>query len=555
MPGRQTDSEASFWQKIFPAKTQPNPKAKHAGKKIGCQNAQPQAESNLLDYKLSKSISLHLSCPACSTFMLHPVSLPCGHFLCLPCLESLREKASSADASDIQQPSSHCPRCEAPFPIHPGGTWPFTVNILLANVAEHILHNLEPPKTTLDTDTCLCFMPCSFCHKQREVLCHCITCNMNHCTNCLKKLRGKPEFQAHKLSESVLTRRMMCPIHHKEYMFQKLDVPTMSSIQEDRNKSEVEIRNVLQEARKMKAKCEADRASIKELIAQTVSEDHELRRLVHEGFLSLHNVLLDQEVAVLSYQESLTNSFLSGVRDFLQKSTPLLDSFTGLEWITEQALVEPDALTFLTGAGALNEWLLKAKIDFCHHVLPLQEGESFKVVKVDFNSLLRDLQYLLDIHLRLMRTELAAGVTELTGETAGISEACFKVVQVFKCPESPDKEFRWQMPWPPAIKQHVVRGTVVEISCTLPVGDEVDTFDVHFQNAETTGMTMAEGKGVLLAGLKAGNMQSTRIWLDTRYIFRVRSVNSHGSGKWSSTYRVNTKHLGDTAKLCTTQEI
>jgi hypothetical protein len=73
----------------------------------------------------------------------------------------------------------------------------------------------------------------------------------------------------------------------------------------------------------------------------------------------------------------------------------------------------------------------------------------------------------------------------------------------------------------------------------LPMGEEVETFDIHFQDAVTVGMAMEEGKGVVLVGLKTCNLQTAGLHLDTHYLFRARSVNSHGAGEWSSSYRVS----------------
>ncbi|CAB1349187.1 unnamed protein product [Coregonus sp. 'balchen'] len=564
---------------------------------------------------VTRSLALHLCCPACDTLLLQPVSLPCGHCLCQPCLEGVHKKHSSTKASDAQQPQpcSLCPRCLVHYSLQPGGAWTFPENLLLANVSEQLLERLEglrrvkQPKNTRAKETGLRVTACKICSKQREAQRYCRTCGLNYCAKCLRKLHGNRAFQAHVLTEPVEGGcRDPCPTHHERSlshcclddgalgcqgcMEQGHRGHDVSPIHEARARREVGIRNSLEQAGKVKSQCEADMVSMDQLRARTGSDGAELRRRVREGFLSLRNVLLDQEAALLSHLDNLTSSTRSRARDFLQTSAPLLGSLTGLEVISEQALLEPDTVAFLTGAVALTQWLQRVNRDIHRPALTLQEGEPFKGVKMDFDALLRDLQGLLGTHLHWKSPEVAAVVSVVNGVEAAVLEGCCEVVPVPSCPGTPhrtraladsprsprtprsprklvmeeqlcllagdcsDKE-RHLLPRPPIIYQHIVSGATVEIFWMLPMGEEVETFDVHFQDALIVGMAMEEGKGVVLVGLKTCNLQTAGLRLDTHYLFRARSVNSHGAGDWSSSYRVNTERQGDEAKAAVTQEI
>ncbi|XP_014070567.2 tripartite motif-containing protein 42 [Salmo salar] len=609
MPG--TDSESGCWPRLRSSKKRSNPNAKHTGKEIGAQDAQTKAE---LD-PMTCSLALHLCCPACDTLLLQPVSLPCGHCLCQPCLEGIRKKPSSTKASDAQQaqPYSQCPRCLVHYSLQPGGAWPFPENLLLANVSEQLLERLEglrqvkQPKNTRAKDTSLRVTACEICSKQREAQHYCRTCGLNYCAKCLRKLHGNRAFQAHVLTEPVEGGcRDPCPTHHDRSlshcclddgalgcqgcMEQGHQGHDVSPVHEARARREVGIRNWLEQAEKVKSQCEADMVSMDQLRARTGSDGAELRRRVREGFLSLRNVLLDQEAALLSHLDNLTSSTRSGARDFLQTSAPLLGSLTGLEVISEQALLEPDTVAFLTGAVALTQWLQRVNGDIHRPALTLQEGEPFKGVKMDFDALFRDLQGLLGTHLHWKSPEVDAVVSAATSVESDVLGGCCEVLQVPSCPGTPHRTLaladpplsplnpksprklvmeeqlglsagdcsdkkRHLLPRPPIIYQHIVSGDTVEIFWMLPMGEEVETFDVHFQDAVIVGMTMEERKGVVLEGLKTCNLQTAGLRLDTHYLFRARSVNSHGAGEWSSSYRVNTERQGDEAKAAVTQEI
>ncbi|XP_014018742.1 uncharacterized protein [Salmo salar] len=219
----------------------------------------------------------------------------------------------------------------------------------------------------------------------------------------------------------------------------------VSPVHEARFHREVGIRNSLEQAGKVKSQCEADMVSMDQLRARTGSDGTELRRRVRGGFLSLRNVLLDQKALLLSHLDNLTSSTCSGAIDFLQTSAPLLGSLTGLETISEQALLEPNTVAFLTGAMALTQWLQRVNGDIHRPALTLQEGEPFKGVKMDFDALFRDLQ---GTHLHWKSPKVAAVVAMATGMEAAVLEGCCEVLQLPSWPGTPTTPW-WTHPEAP----------------------------------------------------------------------------------------------------------
>ncbi|XP_063060379.1 tripartite motif-containing protein 67-like [Engraulis encrasicolus] len=93
------------------------------------------------------------------------------------------------------------------------------------------------------------------------------------------------------------------------------------------------------------------------------------------------------------------------------------------------------------------------------------------------------------------------------------------------------------LPRPPIIYQHKAYPNTVEVFWMVPMGDKVQYFDVHFQDANGGGVN---GGGVVMGGLKGSSMCASGLRRDAEYIFRARSVNSDGHGAWGPAYRVST---------------
>ena len=70
----------------------------------------------------------------------------------------------------------------------------------------------------------------------------------------------------------------------------------------------------------------------------------------------------------------------------------------------------------------------------------------------------------------------------------------------------------------------------------VPLGEEVHSFDLHFQDAS---VGVASGRGVVMGGVKGCSLQTSGLRHDTQYLFRARSVNALGHGAWSTAYRVS----------------
>ncbi|KAM6970667.1 tripartite motif-containing protein 42-like [Aplochiton taeniatus] len=580
---------------------------------------------------LIRSLAPHLCCPACDTLLLQPVSLPCGHCLCQPCLTALRKKLSSTRVSEDQP----CLRCRTLYSPFPGGTWAFPENTLLAHINEKLLEKVEglkkvkQPKVPKAKDAAILRTAvCEICPKQRKAENYCHTCGVNYCAKCLKKLHDNRAFLAHSLGAPACAshRREPCPAHpERSLSYCCLDDGAVgcqgcmeqghlghdvSAIFDAQTRKEASLLSALEYAGKLKVVCEVDMKAMEELQATAATQGAELRRRVHQGFMLLRDTLLDKEHAMLAHLDALTSS----TRTYITYSAPLVSSLAGLEVISEQALLEKDAAVFLSGAGALTRWLMSANGEIRRPAVNLQEGEPFRDVEMDFDGLHKDLERALECRLLWKTSDGAfAPLTPVEsyssprpmGEAQGAPAPSSPIraipqvatsnhgppvrvetVPLGSCPSTPTRgvirasscagspvHHRFTLdaplspvktrgeqlpagdsgaavasagvlpllPRPPTIYLHAFKDDTVEMQWMVPMEEDVESVDMHFQEV---GGSKVEEWGVVVSELKGSSMQTTVLRPSTLYHVRARSVNRHGAGQWSSPYRLNTNRQG-----------
>ncbi|XP_030632687.1 calsyntenin-2-like, partial [Chanos chanos] len=591
-------------------------------------SSSPEKETKAGQSALIQSLSEHLCCPGCETLPVWPVSLPCGHCLCQPCLAAQRKKnpKTSNTPASAPEPSSQCSRCLASYPLYPCQAWAFPPNALFAQLTLRMLDthpelcrfqgggwsrkggvNQARPSTVPVPQR----PQCDLCPKHRPALRHCRTCGLNYCSKCLRKLHGNRAFQVHSLVEPVGGGgRELCPVHSERGMThccltdstlgcQGCMVDGHSGhevvlVNEARARMESELQMALEHAGKVGEQCDADLADMEALVSLADSEGSELRGRVRQGFLSLRNALLDQEAILLSQIDSVSSTTQSGAQGFLTKACPLRHSLAGLVVLGHQALLETQASVFLRGVDALTRRVCRLTSDLPRPEPTLRHGDPFRDIKLDFDGLLGDLQNLMGAHLQwtgagqepvvmapdraIEDIELLLDVTESNDETPG-PNADLIPSQDSPTVQSPRREpprsgdivkEQWSMPAgdskpktkpihlqprPPIIYQHNASAETVEIFWMVPMGEEVETFDIHIQDALTAAAGVSEGRGVVMGGLSGFTLRTEGLHPDTQYLFRARSVNKHGPGAWSSAYRVHTEQQIEVSDQDNAQEM
>lgn len=143
-----------------------------------------------------------LMCPVCRDIFKDPCQLPCGHSMCMGCLENLMDHSS-----DIP---FHCPDCRAHF----GQIIGLQKSYALANIVEDFRMNRrrrEEQKKSVYCDCCL--------EKKTLAIKTCLKCEVSLCKEHIKDHLELPVFTGHPLVQplgDLLERK--CPQHEDQVL-------------------------------------------------------------------------------------------------------------------------------------------------------------------------------------------------------------------------------------------------------------------------------------------------------------------------------------------------
>ncbi|XP_072525720.1 E3 ubiquitin-protein ligase TRIM39-like [Salminus brasiliensis] len=132
------------------------------------------------------SVSQYLKCPICLDKMTHPVTTPCGHTFCKPCLER------HMTLSDLT-----CPLCKKYLLVTP------SENIILKALLEEYEKAQKPcPEDFMAT---LGEVACDLCPENRKsrAVKSCLMCLLSYCDLHLKRHQNKLRLKGHKLVAPV----------------------------------------------------------------------------------------------------------------------------------------------------------------------------------------------------------------------------------------------------------------------------------------------------------------------------------------------------------------
>lgn len=153
----------------------------------------------MTDYE--KTMEELLRCPVCQDVLDDPRQLPCGHSLCLRCLEHLRDSSSGA--------AFRCPCCQKdywlPIDLHKSYT--------LSSIAEDFRQNKRESALVVN-------VACDCCRgKGQPAVKSCLKCEVSLCKEHVKDHEQLSAFRRHPLVNAVadLSKRK-CPKHEDEVL-------------------------------------------------------------------------------------------------------------------------------------------------------------------------------------------------------------------------------------------------------------------------------------------------------------------------------------------------
>nr|XP_015216429.1 PREDICTED: tripartite motif-containing protein 42 [Lepisosteus oculatus] len=545
---------------------------------------------------LDGSIYQHLTCPSCKNIFSQPCVLPCNHSLCKHCLGAIKKKASR-DESNLQ--FAMCPVCNLLHRCEHNGTFNFPENHLLRNIVKRYSQQSKTRSSKKKQGLAFEeFVNCELCLKDKNISeRYCKTCMLNYCKKCLKKLHSNPAFQFHMLTKPVNKEEgeLACFYHPEKvltyYCFTDgaticEECMKVNHISHERAEiSEAYINRVkslnaaLEQAGRIKDACEADITDVKLFTCRLKCEGVELLRRVTEGFLSLHKKLTEKEEEITEVIEMLLMKSQEEADQFISYSSKHLSFLEGLVQYSQEAQKERNKAVFLQGIdNTVSE--IYTVLDEIYQPNKSLKEEPLKNLTVDFESVMDGLSDLYTKYLifdknikkpNVQRTYSAAltapSITSI-GAAAEVvekeesqnsiqdwpEENNMRVVssdtggnsnseELELLPAGDRSEDKLHLPRPPVIYQHNVKGVSAEIFWMVPLGEQVDTFDVKFQEIVSIRSTnvLPQDQGEMVFGIKMCSFRAGPLKPKAQYLFTVRALNKYGHGKWSCPYWVMTE--------------
>ncbi|KAM3866093.1 E3 ubiquitin-protein ligase TRIM47-like [Diretmus argenteus] len=147
-------------------------------------------------------LAVLLTCPVCQDIFTEPRQLPCGHSICMGCLEGMIDHSS-----DIP---FRCPDCRAYF----GKTIGVQKSYALANIAEDYRETRKERAKQTESVYCDC---CP--ERTAPAVKTCLRCEVSFCKEHVKDHQERPAFTAHPLVKPLgdLQKRK-CPQHDDEVL-------------------------------------------------------------------------------------------------------------------------------------------------------------------------------------------------------------------------------------------------------------------------------------------------------------------------------------------------
>ncbi|XP_011617220.2 E3 ubiquitin-protein ligase TRIM11-like [Takifugu rubripes] len=141
-----------------------------------------------------------LTCSVCQEIFEDPRQLPCGHSMCLGCLENLRDHCTDVPF--------RCPNCRKYFGPYIGISKSFTLTTIVEDYQE-----IRRRKGAADRRVC-----CDCCpDQQNPAVKTCLKCEVSLCGEHVKDHLERPAFADHPLAKPLreISKRK-CPVHKEE---------------------------------------------------------------------------------------------------------------------------------------------------------------------------------------------------------------------------------------------------------------------------------------------------------------------------------------------------
>ncbi|MBN3300641.1 TRI42 protein, partial [Amia calva] len=352
----------------------------------------------------------------------------------------------------------------------------------------------------------------------------------------------------------------------------------------------------LDQAVKAKELCQSDIREIGFLKSRLKPQMKELNRRVTEGFKDLHKKLTEKEEEIKGVIEKLYKETEEDAEQLISDSSKHVYILEGLVQFSHESLKEKNETVFLQGVDNTIYQICKVLDANCKSCETLKQ-EPLKNITVDFKSITDGLSKLYTEHINYEKpTKKFAAPGTITTSRASLNGSAVPVggqpVESTETEEqkqnsenskdsvtSPQPKPEITVPRENQSKSNKVRfrtsssdklkhenqkmsldvyndsngcSTTANVCCVFlsqiiwmfPIGEGINSFDVHFQEVVSLNSTMdlPQDQGKLVSGIEKCSYKAECLNPNAQYIFTVRSQNTFGEGPWSHAYRVRSFH-------------
>ncbi|XP_062841271.1 E3 ubiquitin/ISG15 ligase TRIM25-like [Trichomycterus rosablanca] len=331
-------------------------------------------------------------CSICLDLLNNPVTIPCGHSYCKPCITHFW------DQKDMRE--CHCPQCRKTFTVRPE----LNRNTVLAELVEKLRNTGFQPSGSRTSN----FAPsegvmCDACSSEkRPAVASCLVCLASYCDVHVKPHYESPAFKKHKLVAACrCLQEKICSAHDRLFEFycrtDQMCVCCLCTMNDHKNHDTVPAESA--RAEKAEELFRLD-TTLNQMIEQREKESGNLRKAVHctkrkahtasdeikQIFADLLISVQKMRTQVLEQLESQKESELKQAQRLLEKIEVEITDLKKTSTELERMLKTDDHIDFLQSCLSLNyPSELQAVSVFPH-------GASFECVVQSLSKLQKSLK-------------------------------------------------------------------------------------------------------------------------------------------------------------------
>ncbi|XP_074070994.1 tripartite motif-containing protein 42 [Macrotis lagotis] len=339
----------------------------------------------------------HLVCPICAKLRLHSYILPCGHCVCERCLKKIQQRADITESFFIFT----CPIC---YHAHclPNSKVVLPENYLRSHLTRRYMqrHNF----LTWRFDRATTAPSCQLCRGHREAYKRCLTCRMNLCIVCLRKIHKDVNLNEHIFVDASYQEQeeKYCVYHSNQRIIEycRNDHELLCHTCRILYHEEHDVINLVDACSELSAALFCAIANFKavryeidnDLIEFNVLKNgfkinkERKRKVIRSGFLRLRHILQEKEKSLMEDLENMEGYREKEIKKYVCVTTLKVKEMDGLIEFCKEALKETGQVAFLQSAKNLVDQI-EAGIQNTYRPDPQLKVDSMETLQLNFTEI------------------------------------------------------------------------------------------------------------------------------------------------------------------------